>query len=72
MRLQLQGATVLDIGANRGIYCFWLTRAVGPSGHVIAFEPQPEMRDGIEHLKRRFNWSNLEVINVALSNPEGR
>lgn len=71
MRLRLQGATVLDIGANKGIYCFWLARAVGPSGHVVAFEPQPEMRDGIEHLKRRFDWSNLEVINVALSDTTG-
>lgn len=71
MRLRLQGATVLDIGANKGINCFWLARAVGPSGHVVAFEPQPEMRDGIEHLKRRFDWSNLEVINVALSDTTG-
>src|SRR4051794_18497175 len=71
MQLQWQGATVLDIGANKGIYCFWLARAVGPSGLVIAFEPQPEMRGGIEHLERRFNWSNLEVINVALSDTTG-
>jgi len=65
MALQLTGATVLDIGANKGIYCFWMMRAVGPSGHVIAFEPQPEMRDCIERQKRRFNWSNLRVMNVA-------
>jgi FkbM family methyltransferase len=71
MRLDLRGATVLDIGANKGIYCFWLMRAVGPSGHVIAFEPQPEMRDGIEHQKLRFNWSNLRVMNVALSDSDG-
>ena len=71
MALQLTGATVLDIGANKGIYCFWMMRAVGPSGHVIAFEPQPEMRDSIERQKRRFNWSNLRVMNVALSDLEG-
>ena len=47
MRLKLGGATVLDIGANKGIYCFWMVRAGGPSGSVIAFEPQPEMRDSI-------------------------
>ena len=40
MGLHLKGATVLDIGANKGIYCFWMMRAVGPSGNVIAFEPQ--------------------------------
>ena len=71
MALQLKGATVLDIGANKGIYCFWMMRAVGPSGHVIAFEPQPEMRDCIERQKRRFNWSNLRVMNVALSDLDG-
>jgi FkbM family methyltransferase len=45
--------------------------SVGPSGHVIAFEPQPEMRVGIEQQKRRFNWSNLQVLNVALSDTVG-
>jgi len=71
MALQLEGATVLDIGANKGIYCFWLMRAVGPSGSLVAFEPQPEMRDAIENQKRRFNWSNLRVMNVALSDLDG-
>jgi FkbM family methyltransferase len=71
MSLRLGGATVLDIGANKGIYCFWMMRAVGPSGRVIAFEPQPEMRDSIERQKRRFDWSNLRVMNVALSNSDG-
>jgi FkbM family methyltransferase len=71
MRLQLKGATVLDIGANKGIYCFWMMRAVGRSGCVIAFEPQPEMRDSIERRKLRFDWRNLRVMNVALSNSEG-
>jgi FkbM family methyltransferase len=71
MRLQLRGATVLDIGANKGIYCFWMMRAVGPSGCVIAFEPQPEMRDSIERQKSRFDWRNLRVMTVALSNSDG-
>jgi FkbM family methyltransferase len=71
MGLHLRGATVLDIGANKGIYCFWMMRAVGPSGYVIAFEPQPEMRDGIERRKLQFSWSNLRVMNVALSDLDG-
>lgn len=72
MRLNLDGATVLDIGANRGIYCFWLARAVGVSGRVVAFEPQPEMRDAIINLKRWFGWVNLKVLNLALSDRDGR
>ena len=71
MRLNLRGATVLDIGANKGIYCFWMARAVGVSGRVIAFEPQPEMRDAIARLKHRFGWLNLKVLNVALSDHDG-
>lgn len=71
MRLNLTGATALDIGANKGIYCYWLMRAVGPLGHLLAFEPQPEMRTSIERQKLRYNWSNLRVMNVALSDSDG-
>jgi FkbM family methyltransferase len=71
MLLNLKGATVIDIGANRGIYCFWMVRAVGSSGRVIAFEPQPEMRDTIARLKARFGWDNLRVVNAGLSNADG-
>src|SRR5215510_11863394 len=71
MQLDLRGATALDIGANKGIYCFWLLRAVGNSGRVVAFEPQPEMAEAIRRLQARFDWANLEVVNVALSSAEG-
>jgi FkbM family methyltransferase len=71
MQLDLRGATALDIGANKGIYCFWLLRAVGHSGRVVAFEPQPEMAEAIRRMRARFDWANLEVFNVALSDAEG-
>ena len=72
MGLHLKGATVLDIGANKGIYCFWMMRAVGPSGNVIAFEPQPEMCEDIERQKLRLNCSKIRVMNVALSDLDGK
>jgi FkbM family methyltransferase len=67
LRLDLAGATVLDIGANKGIYSYWLSRSVGPGGRVLAFEPQPEMADYIQ----RRHLRNVEVINVALSDRTG-
>lgn len=36
------GGTMVDIGANIGIYTLHAARAVGPTGHVIAFEPMEE------------------------------
>jgi FkbM family methyltransferase len=33
------GATVLDVGANIGAHTLNFARLVGPSGHVLAFEP---------------------------------
>lgn len=68
-RLNLRGATVLDIGANKGIYSFWLSRAVGPEGSVLSFEPQPEMVSYIN--ARRLGWDNVRTLNVALSNAGG-
>lgn len=35
------GGTLLDIGANHGSYTLLGGRRVGPTGRVVAFEPQP-------------------------------
>ncbi len=36
------GGTVVDVGANIGLYTVLAAKRVGPSGHVFAFEPVPE------------------------------
>ena len=71
MLLDLEGATVVDIGANKGIYCFWLSRAVGPTGRVLAFEPQPEMVRYIEARKSGFDLRNVTMFDTALSDAPG-
>lgn len=66
------GGTVLDVGANLGLYALPLARAVGPSGRVLAFEPSPLNR---EHLERSIAWNdtaNIELSHCALSNFEGQ
>ncbi len=35
------GQSVLDIGANRGVYTWMMSRQVGPDGRVHSFEPYP-------------------------------
>lgn len=71
LSLNLGGGTAVDIGANKGIYSYWLARAVGPSGSVVAFEPQPEMARYIGDRKRALKLKNVRVLNTALSNRAG-
>ncbi len=68
----LRGKLVLDIGANAGIYSYWMSRAVGPSGRVIAFEPQPEMVDALKKLRRSFRFKQLEIAPTGLSDTDGQ
>ncbi|MEM8758576.1 MAG: FkbM family methyltransferase, partial [Planctomycetota bacterium] len=34
------GMTAIDLGAHKGAYCYWLAKAVGGRGRVVAVEPQ--------------------------------
>ena len=65
--LDLKGSSVLDIGANRGIYCHFLSRSVGKDGSVTAFEPQPECLDTIKDVVRMFKLRNIDLRNCGLS-----
>jgi FkbM family methyltransferase len=39
------GQEVWNVGANVGVYVLQLARLVGPTGHVVAFEPAPVAAD---------------------------
>ena len=67
----LRGKTLLDIGANRGIYSIYLSRAAGPGGRVIAFEPQPELKGHLEDVRASFALGNLTIENLGLSSQAG-
>jgi FkbM family methyltransferase len=55
----------IDIGANKGIYTYFLSRL---SHHVFAYEPNPELAEFITKSVR----SNVTVFAIALSNTEGQ
>ncbi|MDB4775511.1 FkbM family methyltransferase [bacterium] len=65
--LDLDGTSVLDIGANRGIYCYFLSRCVGASGTVTAFEPQPECIVTIKRVMKMFKLKNIDIRNCGVS-----
>jgi FkbM family methyltransferase len=63
------GDTVFDIGAHLGFYTLLLSRLVGDSGRVFAFEPNREL---LPSLGRTVGpLPNVEILNVALSDRKG-
>lgn len=65
------GDAVVDVGAHKGGYTIWMRRAVGASGAVLAFEPQPELADYLRQCVRAHAWSNVTVAACALSSAPG-
>lgn len=61
------GMTVLDIGANLGVYSLPMARTVGPDGQVFAYEPASAPRRLLALSKAKNEAANLHVIAAALS-----
>lgn len=66
-----RGRTLLDIGANKGVYSIYMSRAAGPKGRLIAFEAQPELGRHLADVKSAFGLDNLEIVNTGLSSAPG-
>lgn len=66
-----RGSTVVDVGAHRGVYTYWLRRLVGPSGTILAFEPQPDLHDYLQSGLRPRKYANVWLRPVALSDHDG-
>jgi len=66
-----KGQTVLDIGAHKGGYLYFMLQRVGKNGHVITFEPQATLFRYIKKIKALFNWDNVTVEHLALSDAAG-
>jgi FkbM family methyltransferase len=65
------GGVVYDVGANFGFYTLLSSRAVGPEGRVVAFEPAPRTLSSLyRHLSLNC-CTNVQVLEVAVSESEG-
>jgi FkbM family methyltransferase len=71
-RLVRPGDTVLDLGANLGVYTLMAARLVGPAGRVHAFEPNPRLAH-LVNLSIRINGfaPRAQVHRVAASDRTG-
>jgi hypothetical protein len=66
-----EGMTVMDVGANLGLYSLLISRAVGPSGKVYAFEPVPEIFARLKEHIALNNATNVIPVPIALSDEKG-
>lgn len=67
-----KGQTVLDIGAHKAGYLYWIQKRVSNSGKIIAFEPQSFLFDFLLMIKSIYKWHNVDVECLALSNFVGK
>lgn len=67
-----EGGCVVDAGANIGDHSYYYAKAVGESGKVIAFEPNPDAYECLRYnmLKNRLD-STVEIHMIGLSDSHG-
>ena len=65
------GGTFLDIGANLGYYSLLASEKLGPSGKIMAFEPNPIIFRRLKENIQINKISMIEAFNFALSDSEG-
>ncbi len=70
-RADLAGCTVLDVGAHRGVFSIYLSRAAGPAGRLVAFEAQPELGAHLRAVKESYRLGNMTIVTGALSSRDG-
>lgn len=47
------GQTVLDLGAHKGAYAYWLAKAVGRAGKIVCVEPQQRLAESLRLVMAR-------------------
>jgi FkbM family methyltransferase len=62
-----RGDTIVDIGAWLGMYTLLFSQLVGPSGNIIAFEPDPKARKTLKENLDLNRISNVKVEALAVS-----
>lgn len=65
-----QGNTIIDVGANSGLYSIFYSKLVGEEGRVYAFEPDSTTYSFLIENLALNECKNVSTYNCALSNKE--
>ena len=66
-----EGFTFIDIGANIGAYSLFVAGAAGPSAHILAVEPQPEIFDRLVYNIRLNPFGTVKAVDCAVADKPG-
>jgi FkbM family methyltransferase len=66
-----RGDTVLDVGANYGYYSYPLSRAVGPTGLVYAFEPIAFTYRTLRIVAKLLRFRSVQIVPKGCSDRAG-
>jgi FkbM family methyltransferase len=70
--LDLDGATVYDVGGDTGLFTLFAARRAGERGRVITFEPNPISFQAISDNVRLNGFMTVSVKPVAIGSMPGR
>lgn len=71
LRHLLPGDTAVDIGGYRGVYAYWMAKAVAPGGRVVCFEPQPQLVSAMRKTMEALRMGHIEIVPLAVSSRRG-
>ena len=66
------GAAIADVGANWGYFTLVGAPAVGPSGSVVALEPDPRQFEALSRNVALNGFAHVQCIEAAASSSDGR
>ena len=69
-RVVRPGDVALDVGANLGLHTVLLAQLVGPAGHVVAFEPNPELVPALELTVKGLRNTTLQPFALSDRNTD--
>ncbi len=70
-KLIRRGDSVIDIGAHKAAFAFWMARGVGPQGSVACFEPIPDLASYLRKVATRYRDGRMTLVESALSDRVG-
>lgn len=72
LELEWKGQTVYDVGGYEGVFTLFFSKAVGPAGRVITFEPNPINCQRIRENIRLNGLDNAQLFQLALGARSGK